>query len=101
MKLSADFTLEVELSLTGMLASAEPDVGIMSDGVEDVDIEAVSVSRSRYVYDQVGGGRRVIKTVSFDLLKGLDAVARATIISNLIEAIDLDGATDALMADRP
>lgn len=48
--LTATVTIEINLDLTAVRTPAEPDVGIMGEGVEDVDIEDVWIEKVKRIY---------------------------------------------------
>jgi len=96
MKLTSQYTVEIEVDLIGDYV--RPYAGDSAcppneAGVEDVDIEYVGVERAMWLQ-----GQRILKR--FDLLKGLDAAARAQLIANLIEAIGHNDIEAELLAGR-
>lgn len=91
----ASITFEIECECEGTITPAEPDVGIFGCGVEDADLSSVSMLvhvRHDYITGKHSHWRNV------DLLEGLDAKARATVIANIIAAFG-DDIDEAILSD--
>lgn len=93
MRLFACTYIEIEIQTSGVLARAEPDVGVMVDGVEDFTIEGVRGMRKVYT-----GGKWEDKY--FDLFAGLDKKAKAALENNLWRCLDEDAVVGEMMANQ-
>lgn len=91
----ASIVFEVECECEGRITPAEPDVGIFGEGVEDADLSSVSML-VRVPHDWKTDKPAYWRNV--DLLEGLDAKARDTVIANIVAAYQ-DDINYAILSD--
>lgn len=88
----ASIYFEVECEVEATLYPAEPDVGIFSDYVDDIDLSSVCM-----LVSERKEGRTIYRNV--DLLDGLDVKARDQVIRNIL-AVYGDDAEEEFLNDQ-
>lgn len=96
--------IEIGLEITGSPVPAEPDVGIMSPGWEDIDVDGVFVERKFPVFKTAPNGiSRVLvrfENRRVNLMEGVDPKSKDVqrLLENLLEAAG-DAPAEALQAE--